>query len=98
MRSSQENKDEKPKRRKGGKITAPQTNEALNTQGNVHRPGQGEGRAVQPSELGITEHEFRVLVARKAYELYEHRRAVTEVEDWLQAERLVKQQLLAHEQ
>ena len=34
-------------------------------------------------------------VSGKAYELYEKRRALTDVEDWLEAERLVKQQLLA---
>lgn len=89
MRSSQGNKDEKPKRSKGGKTRAPHSQETMSP------PSKSAGRADQSSDLVITEHEFRTLVARKAYELYEHRRAVTEVEDWLQAERLVKQQLLA---
>ena len=95
MRSSQDNKEEKPKRSKGGKTTAPRTNEAPSSQSTMARPGKDTGRASQPSEPVITEHEFRALVARKAYELYEHRRASTDVEDWLQAEQLVKQQLHA---
>ena len=84
MRSSQDNKEEKPKR-----------SEAPSSQSTMARPGKDTGRASQPSEPVITEHEFRALVARKAYELYEHRRASTDVEDWLQAEQLVKQQLHA---
>ena len=32
--------------------------------------------------------------SQKAFELYEKRQAVTEVDDWLEAERLVKMQLL----
>ncbi|BCA54544.1 hypothetical protein W02_16840 [Nitrospira sp. KM1] len=43
----------------------------------------------------FTHEEFRARVAQKAYELYESRRALTEVDDWLEAERLVKLQLLS---
>ena len=43
----------------------------------------------------LSEDEFRGLVAAKAYELYLQRQAVTEADDWLNAERLVKEQLLA---
>jgi hypothetical protein len=42
----------------------------------------------------LTQEEFRARVARKAFELYEKRRALTEVDDWVEAERLVKLQLL----
>jgi hypothetical protein len=43
----------------------------------------------------LSEDEFRGRVAAKAYELYAQRQAVTEVDDWVNAERLVKEQLLA---
>jgi hypothetical protein len=43
----------------------------------------------------ISEDEFRARVAAKAYELYAQRQAVTEADDWLNAERLVKEQMLA---
>jgi hypothetical protein len=49
-----------------------------------------------PPSMGpvLTQEEFRARVARKAFELYEKRRALTEVDDWVEAERLVKLQLL----
>lgn len=43
----------------------------------------------------ISEDEFRARVAAKAYELYAQRQAVTEADDWLNAERFVKEQMLA---
>ena len=43
----------------------------------------------------LSEDELRGRVAAKAYELYAQRQAVTEADDWLNAERLVKEQLLA---
>jgi hypothetical protein len=43
----------------------------------------------------LSEDEFRGRVAAKAYELYAQRQAVTEADDWLIAERWVKEQLLA---
>ena len=46
----------------------------------------------------LTQQEFKALVSQKAYELYEKRRACTDVDDWLEAERLVKTQLLTEEQ
>ena len=54
------------------------------------------GKPMSPlQEFVLTPEEFRARVARTAFELYEKRRAVTEVEDWLEAERLVKTQLLS---
>ncbi|WP_447985574.1 hypothetical protein [Nitrospira sp. Nam74] len=50
---------------------------------------------IKADQLVITEDEFRGRIAAKAYELYAHRQAVTETDDWLQAERLVKEELLA---
>ena len=89
MRSSPDNNKEKRTVRKGGKVKASPRNQA----------GKGPGRKDEPISpamgLVMTEDEFRTHVSRKAYELYEKRRALTDVEDWLEAERLVKQQLLA---
>ena len=42
----------------------------------------------------LTQEEFRARVARKAFELFQKRQALTEVDDWVEAERLVKLQLL----
>ena len=38
----------------------------------------------------MTEEQYRARVSHKAYELYEKRQAATPLEDWLEAERLVK--------
>ena len=46
----------------------------------------------------LTQEEFRLRVSRKAFELYERRRAITAVEDWIEAERLVRMQLLSEGQ
>jgi hypothetical protein len=42
----------------------------------------------------LTQEEYRARVARKAFEIYQKRRALTEVDDWVEAERLVKLELL----
>ena len=42
----------------------------------------------------LSQEEYRAHVAQKAFEIYEKRRALTEVDDWVEAERLVKLQLL----
>jgi hypothetical protein len=46
----------------------------------------------------VTEEQLRVRVSQKAYELYEKRQAATQLGDWLEAERLVKTELLAEGQ
>ena len=46
----------------------------------------------------LTQEEYRARVARQAFELYEKRRSLTEVDDWVEAERLVKLQLLSEQQ
>ena len=102
MRRSQDNHEEKRTVRKGGKAKASR-NEARNPQG---QPEDKEReRATRKDEstsssmgLVMTEDELRARVSRKAYELYEKRRAITDVEDWLEAERLVKLQLLTEGQ
>ena len=45
----------------------------------------------------LTQQEYKALVSQKAYELYEKRRARTDMDDWFEAERLVKTQLLTEE-
>lgn len=44
--------------------------------------------------LVLTQEEYRARVAKKAFEIYEKRRAWTEVDDWIEAERVVKLELL----
>jgi hypothetical protein len=46
----------------------------------------------------LTEEEVRARISRKAYELYEQRRKRTHVDDWVEAERFVKAELLAEGQ
>jgi hypothetical protein len=50
---------------------------------------------VEASRVAITEDEFRARIAAKAYNLYADRLARTETDDWMDAERLVKEELLA---
>jgi hypothetical protein len=38
--------------------------------------------------------QYRSRVAQKAYELYEKRQAATDLDDWVEAERLLKAELL----
>jgi hypothetical protein len=42
----------------------------------------------------LTQEEYRARIDRKAFELYEKRQALTDVDDWMEAERLVKLELL----
>ena len=58
-------------------------------------PGTVQSEATAPSTGPVlSQEEYRARVARKAFELYEKRKALTEVDDWIEAERLVKLQLL----
>src|SRR3982751_6385090 len=50
------------------------------------------------TQVIITEDEYRALVAQKAHEIFRQRCAATEVDDWMQAERIVKEELLARGQ
>jgi hypothetical protein len=45
----------------------------------------------------LSDDEFRARIAYKAYELYQKRQALTEKDDWLEAERLVRLELLSEE-
>ena len=57
-----------------------------------------EDASTAPIGRVVTEEQYRARVSQKAYALYEKRQAVTPVEDWLEAERLVKTELLAEGQ
>jgi len=50
------------------------------------------------TQVVITESEYRARVAQKAHEIFIHRCAITEVDDWVRAERIVKEELLAQGQ
>ena len=55
-------------------------------------------RSTQKDPPTVTEEQYRARVSQKAYELYEKRQAATQLGDWLEAERLVKTELLAEGQ
>ena len=58
-------------------------------------PATVQSNAIAPS-MGpvLSQEEYGARVAQKAFEIYEKRRALTEVDDWIEAERLVKLELL----
>jgi hypothetical protein len=57
-----------------------------------------EDASTAPIGRVVTEEQYRARVSQKAYELYEKRQAMTSVGDWLEAERVVKTELLAEGQ
>jgi hypothetical protein len=58
-------------------------------------PAAVQSETTAPSTGPVfSQEEYRARVARKAFELYEKRQALTEVDDWIEAERLVKLELL----
>ena len=57
-----------------------------------------EDASTAPIGRMVTEEQYRARVSQKAYELYEKRQAMTSVDDWLDAERVVKTELLAEGQ
>ena len=102
MRNSQEN--DKPNRTvRKGQVARSSGKES---QDSPRKPKtRTHKRPAFPEELAssgprgvLTQEEFRLLVSRKAFELYEVRRAITDVEDWIEAERLVKMQLLSEQE
>lgn len=62
------------------------------------RSPQKDDSLSHATQVVMTEGEYRALVAQKAYEIFMQRRAITEVDDWVQAERIVKEELLAQGQ
>jgi hypothetical protein len=97
MQHSQGRKEEKPTARKAKmKASANEPRQSHN------KPQDREGEhlthtdaSASPIGQVVTEEQYRARVSQKAYELYKKRQAATEVEDWLEAERLVKTELLA---
>jgi hypothetical protein len=63
----------------------------------IERPRQKDA-SLAAIGRGVTEEQYRTRVSQKAYELYEKRQAVSPLEDWLEAERIVKTELLAEGQ
>lgn len=57
-----------------------------------------EDASTAPIGRVVTEEQYRTRVSQKAYALYEKRQAMTSVDDWLEAERVVKTELLAEGQ
>jgi len=100
MRNSQGNNKEK---QTGPKVKAKaQANETRDTE---RKPKDRElddttQQDASTSPIGhfVTEEQYRAMVSQKAYELYQQRQAVTHLQDWLEAERLVKTELLAQGQ
>ena len=92
MRSSQGNNKEKQKEPKV-KAKGP----ANETRDSQQKPQLDDTTDASTSPIGhvATEEQYRVRVSQKAYELYEKRQGATPLGDWLEAERLVKAELLA---
>jgi hypothetical protein len=104
MRSSRDNEKHKPTVRKAGGIKAGgmKTSKTKDQQA----PPEPDKKAtaspkVQPKSTSIpagpalTQEVFRARVAQKAFQLYEKRMALNEVDDWVEAERLTKLELLS---
>ncbi|WP_447598423.1 hypothetical protein [Nitrospira sp. Nam80] len=101
MRSVQRNNDDKRSGRTAGKVkvsrndvvtprTPVEEKERLLTQDKKQSPSS-------PTRAVLSDDEFRARIAYKAYELYQKRQALTEKDDWLEAERLVRLELLNEE-
>jgi hypothetical protein len=100
MRNSQNSNEEKQTVRKAKMKTS--DNETRLSQRKpknkeAERPTH-EDASSSPIRRVVTEEQYRSRVSQKAYELYEKRQAATHLEDWLEAERLVKTELLAEGQ
>lgn len=97
MRNSQDNEKHKPTVRKVGGTKTPGTKAQ-------QAPRELEKTAVSPMQAKstsipggavFTQEVFRARVAQKAFELYEKRQALSEVDDWVEAERLIKLEMLS---
>jgi hypothetical protein len=97
MPQSRENENTKQRASKGVKKTfisrVQQSLRPLITKEPTLSALQGEPESVSIGTV-LTQEEYRARIARKAFELYEKRQALTDVDDWMEAERLVKLELL----
>jgi hypothetical protein len=100
MSGLRRNNDGKRAARTAGKGKASQ-NDVVTAQTPVekeHLPVKDKNQSPSFSTQAVlSDDEFRARVARKAYELYQKRQALTEKDDWLQAEHLVRLELLSEE-
>jgi hypothetical protein len=100
MPSSQDSNEEKQTARKA-KMKA-SANEPRHSQRKPKEkeaePSTHKDASTSPIGRVVTEEQYRARVSQKAYELYEKRQAATHLEDWLEAERRVKAELLAEGQ
>jgi Protein of unknown function (DUF2934) len=100
MRNSERSNEDKQTSRKA-KMKPPTTetrpSQSKSTEKDVARASHNDSSS-SPVGRVVTDEQYRSRVAKKAYELYEKRQAVTHLDDWLEAERLVKTELLAERQ
>ena len=96
MRKSQGSKEEKQRAVKG--IIEVRPEETPQRDSKVERPPHIDAQAWSQTRPVVTEEQYRQRVSQKAYELYEKRRTATHVDDWVEAERVVKSELLAEGQ
>jgi hypothetical protein len=100
MKNSQGSNEEKPTPSRAKMKTS--TNENRHSERKpkdkeAERPTHKDA-STSPIGRAVTEDQLRVRISEKAYELYEKRQAATQLGDWLEAERLVKTELLAEGQ
>jgi hypothetical protein len=100
MPSSQDSNEEKQIARRA-KMKKGSPDEPRHSQRKKEKEGKRfthDDVSTSPIVRVVTEEQYRARVSQKAYEIYEKRQAATHVEDWLEAERLVKTELLAEGQ
>jgi hypothetical protein len=92
MYSEGSNKEKQSARKAKTKTPAHETRQT------ERKPKAKESMSTSSIGRVVTEEQYRARVSQKAYELYEKRQAATQLDDWLEAERLVKRELLAEGQ
>jgi hypothetical protein len=100
MKNSQGSNEEKPTLRRAKMKSSTNENrhsEQKTKDKEVERPTHKDA-STSPIGRAVTEEQLRARISEKAYELYEKRQAATQLGDWLEAERLVKSELLAEGQ
>jgi hypothetical protein len=100
MRKSQGTSEENQTRK--AKLKAPSDEsrhlERTRKDEQLERPSHHDESTSSQIERVVTQEQYRTRVSQKAYELYEKRQRTTELDDWVEAERLVKTELLAEGQ
>lgn len=95
---------DKPKQNRNQKLTVPKRSTERSPQKPAPknkpllRSPEKNDTLSRATQVVLTEGEYRARVAQKAYEIFMQRCAVTEMDDWIQAERIVKEELLAQGQ